>query len=179
MSSTTILMGNVTRDPDIRYTSDGQAVLTMGVAVNRRWLPKETKEWEESVSFFDVVCWRDLAENAALTLEKGSRVIVAGRLEQRTWQGEDGERHSKVELVAEDLGPSLRWATAKVDKTKRESAASDPEGDAHHAYNADSQGESQQASSGSTSEEALVHVSAQELPVAKASSRAGRQAAKS
>jgi single-strand DNA-binding protein len=129
MSTTTILMGNVTRDPEIRYTSDGQAVLTMGVAVNRRWLPRESKEWEESVSFFDVVCWRDLAENAALTLEKGSRVLVAGRLEQRTWQSEDGERHSKVELVAEDLGPSLRWATAHVDKAKRETLDSDSPGE--------------------------------------------------
>ena len=66
-----------------------------------------------------MVCWRDLAENVALSLVKGSRVVVAGRLEQRTWENEDGDRRSRIELVAEDVGASLRFATAEVTRTER------------------------------------------------------------
>src|SRR5580658_2231637 len=119
MSSTTSLTGNLTRDPEIRYTRDGQATTQFGLAINRRWQDKETREWEESTSFFDVVCWRELAENAALSLTRGMRVVVIGRLEQRTWETEDGERRSKVEVVADDLGTSLRFATADVHRTER------------------------------------------------------------
>lgn len=119
MSAHVTLVGNLTREPDIRYTKDGLASTTFGVAVNRRWQDRATKAWEESVSFFDVVCWRDLAENVALTLVKGMRVVATGRLEQRTWETEDGERRSRVELIAEDIGPSLRFATAEVTRTER------------------------------------------------------------
>ncbi len=105
MTTTITLIGNLTREPEIRYTRDGQATTTLGVAVNRRWQDRTTKEWEESTSFFDVVCWRDLAENAALSLVKGTRVVVTGRLEHRTWETEEGEHRSKVEVVADDLGP--------------------------------------------------------------------------
>jgi single-strand DNA-binding protein len=119
MSSTTTITGNLTREPEIRYTKEGQATTLFGVAVNRRWQDRETREWEESTSFFDVVCWRELAENAALSLAKGMRVTVTGRLEQRSWETEEGERRSKVEIVAEDIGPSLRYATAEVQRTER------------------------------------------------------------
>jgi single-strand DNA-binding protein len=78
--------GNLTRDPEIRYTREGQATTSLSVAVNRRWQNQQTKQWEESVSFLDVVCWRDLAENVALSLTKGSRVLISGRLEQRSWE---------------------------------------------------------------------------------------------
>jgi len=126
MSSTTALSGNLTRDPEIRYTRDGQATTVFGLAVNRRWQDRETREWEESTSFFDVVCWRELAENAALSLTRGMRVVVIGRLEQRTWETEEGERRSKVEVVADDLGTSLRFATADVHRTER-AGGLDPE----------------------------------------------------
>ena len=119
MSNTTTLTGNLTRDPEVRYTREGQPSATFGMAVNRRWQARGSDEWEESTSFFDVVCWRDLAENVALTLVKGMRVVVTGRLEQRTWETEDGERRSRVELVAEEVGPSLRFATAEVTRTER------------------------------------------------------------
>ena len=119
MSNTTTLSGNLTRDPEIRYTRDGQANATFGLAVNRRWQPRGSDEWEESTSFFDVVCWRELAENVALTLVKGSRVIVAGRLEQHTWENDNGERRSRVEVTAEEVGPSLRFATAEISRTER------------------------------------------------------------
>lgn len=119
MGNTTTLSGNLTRDPEIRYTRDGQATATFGLAVNRRWQVRGTDDWEESTSFFDVVCWRDLAENVALSLVKGSRVIVSGRLEQRSWETEDGERRSRVEVSAEDVGPSLRFATAEITRAER------------------------------------------------------------
>jgi single-strand DNA-binding protein len=119
MSSTTVLTGNLTRDPEIRYTRDGQATTVFSLAVNRRWQDRETREWEESTSFFDVTCWRELAENAALRLTKGMRVVVTGRLEQRSWETEEGDRRSRVEVVAEDLGASLRVATADIHRTER------------------------------------------------------------
>jgi len=119
MSNTTTLSGNLTRDPEIRYTRDGQATTSFGLAVNRRWQVRGSDEWEEQTSFFDVVCWRDLAENVALSLVKGSRVLVTGRLEQHTWETESGERRSRVEVSAEDVGPSLRFATAEVSRPER------------------------------------------------------------
>jgi single-strand DNA-binding protein len=119
MNTTITLIGNLTREPEIRYTRDGQATTTLGVAVNRRWQDRTTKEWEESTSFFDVVCWRELAENAALSLMKGMRVVVTGRLEHRSWDTDEGDHRSKVEVVADDLGPSLRFATAEVQRTER------------------------------------------------------------
>jgi len=105
--------------------------------VNRRWQSRGSDEWEEATSFFDVVCWRDLAENVALSLVKGRRVIVSGRLDQRTWENDAGERRSRVEVSADDIGPSLRFATAEVTKAERripdEAApgeSSDPSGEA-------------------------------------------------
>ena len=117
--TTTTIIGNLTRDPEIRYTRDGQATTQLGVAVNRRWQNRETQEWEEATSFFDVICWRDLAENVALSLTKGVRVVVTGRLEQRSWETEEGERRTKVEIVADEVGPSLRFATAEVQRVER------------------------------------------------------------
>ena len=117
--------GNLTRDPEIRYTRDGQATTSLGVAVNRRWQNRDSKEWEEATSFFDVVCWRELAENTALSLTKGTRVVVTGRLEQRSWETEEGDRRFKVEIVADEIGASLRFATADVHKVERHQPASD------------------------------------------------------
>jgi single-strand DNA-binding protein len=128
MSTATSITGNLTRDPEIRYTRDGQATTTLGVAVNRRWQQRDSKEWEESTSFFDVVCWRELAENVALSMTKGMRVVVIGRLEQRSWENEDGDRRFKVEIVAEEIGPSLRFATADVLKVERRPAVDDVAG---------------------------------------------------
>ena len=97
--------GSLTREPEIRYTKEGQATTQLGVAVNRRWQDRTTHEWQEATSFFDVVCWRDLAENVALSLSKGMRVVVSGRIEQRSWESDDGEHRSKVEIVADEIGP--------------------------------------------------------------------------
>lgn len=113
------ITGNATRDPELRFTPSGAQLATFGVAVNRRWMNRQTNEWEEETSFFDVVCWRDLAENVTETVTKGTRVVVTGRLEQRSWETDDGERRSKVEIVADDVAPSLRWATATVRRNER------------------------------------------------------------
>ncbi|MHB1854077.1 MAG: single-stranded DNA-binding protein [Acidimicrobiales bacterium] len=116
------LIGNITRDPELRFTPSGQATATFGLAVNRRWQNRQTQEWEEATSFFDIVCWREQAENASESLSRGARVIVTGRLEQRSWETPEGEKRSKVEVVADEIGPSLRWATAQVTKNERRGA---------------------------------------------------------
>ena len=120
--NTVTLVGNVTRDPELRYTPSGQTVATFGLAVNRRWQNRQTQEWEEQVSFFDVKSWSGLAENVAESITRGTRVIVTGRLEQRSWETDNGEKRSKVEVVADEIAPSLRWATAQVQKIERNQA---------------------------------------------------------
>lgn len=113
------IIGNVTREPELKFTASGAATAKFGVAVNRRWQNRQTNDWEEAVSFFDVVCWKEMAENAAESLTKGTRVIVTGRLEQQSWETDQGDKRSKVEVVADEIGPSLRWANAEVVKNER------------------------------------------------------------
>ncbi len=115
------IIGNLTRDPELRFTPSGQATATFGVAVNRRWQNRQTNEWEEATSFFDVVCWAQLAENAAQSLTKGTRVLVSGRLDQRSWETPDKERRSKIEITADEVAPSLRYATVTISKNERRS----------------------------------------------------------
>jgi single-strand DNA-binding protein len=103
------VVGNVTRDPELRFTPAGAAVANFGVAWNLK-----RQDGEDQVSFFDVTCWRQLAENVAESLTKGMRVVVYGRLEQRSWQTQDGEKRSKVEIIADEVAPSLKWATAEI-----------------------------------------------------------------
>src|SRR5215467_7156267 len=113
------ISGNITRDPEIRYTPSGVSKLTFGVAVNRSWRNQQSQEWEEQTSFFNVVAWRQLAENAGSSLQKGSRVTVTGRLEQRSWETEQGEKRSVTEIVADDIAASLRFATVEIHKVER------------------------------------------------------------
>jgi single-strand DNA-binding protein len=113
------VVGNVTRDPELKFLNSGQAALKMSIAVNRRWQNRQTQEWEERVSYFEVVGYGAMAENAANSLTKGSRVIVSGRLEQRSWETENGDKRSIVEINADEIGPSLKWATAVVTRTPR------------------------------------------------------------
>src|SRR5512144_1043767 len=118
--NTVTLVGNITRDPELRFTQSGQAVATFGLAVNRRY--QQNGEWQEKVSFFNVVCWGQLGENAASSLAKGSRTIVTGRLEQREYETREGDKRNVIEVVADEIGPSLRWATASVERTDRRPA---------------------------------------------------------
>jgi len=126
--NTVTLVGNAARNPELRFTPSGQCVATFGLAVNRRWQNKQTSAWEESVSFFDVVAWGTLGENIAESITKGTRVIVTGRLQQRSWETDQGDKRSKVEIVADEIGASLRWATVEVAKNERRSAASGSNG---------------------------------------------------
>ena len=96
--------GNLTDDPEVGYTEGGIARAMFRVAVSARR--------EQEASFFTVIVWCDQAEHASQSLAKGSRVVVVGRLQQRAWTAEDGSARSTVEVLAEELGPSLRWATA-------------------------------------------------------------------
>ena len=128
--STVTIVGNVTRDPELRYTPSGAANATFGVAVNHRWRDNQTNDWKEQVSFFDVVCWREMADNVCESLSKGTRVVVTGRLEQRSWEDSDGNKKSKVEIRADEIGPSLRWASAEVTKNERRT----PEGGGQGGY---------------------------------------------
>ena len=117
--NTITVVGNVTRDPELKFLNSGQAALKLSIAVNRRWQNRQTQEWEERVSYFEVVGYGTLAENAANSLTKGARVLVTGRLEQRSWETENGDKRSIVEINADDIAPSLKWATAVVTRTPR------------------------------------------------------------
>jgi single-strand DNA-binding protein len=119
--STITIQGGLGQDPEIRYTSNGQAKATLGVAVRRSWRNRQTNEWEERTSWINVVVWGDMAENVSDTLSKGMRIIATGRLEQRTWETEQGEKRSVTEMVADEIGPSLKWATADVKRSERRS----------------------------------------------------------
>jgi single-strand DNA-binding protein len=125
-SSTITIVGNLTRDPEIRYTREGQATTSLGVAVNHRWPGRDGGAWEETTSFFDVVTWKDLAENVALSLTKGMRVLVSGRLEQRSWETDQGDRRSKVEIVADEVGASLRYVTLDVHRVEHRQPPTEP-----------------------------------------------------
>ena len=120
MNSTITLVGNLTREPELRHTPNGSVLANFGLAVNRRWRAGE--DWQEQTSFFNVVAWRELGENVAASLRRGDLVVVHGRLEQRSWTTDGGERRSTVEVVADDVGPSLRWATAEISRRHRNGA---------------------------------------------------------
>ncbi len=113
------IVGNLTDDPELRYTPNGAAVAKFRVAVNRRY-KDQSGEWKDGdTSYFTVNAWRTLAENVAESLTRGANVIVVGRLQQRSWETQDGEKRTVIEIEADEIGPSLRWATAKVEKQGR------------------------------------------------------------
>jgi len=119
------IVGNLTRDPELRYTPNGAAVVKLGVAVSRR-VKDESGQWKDAdTSFFDVTAWRSMAENIAETLTQGTRVVVVGRLRTNSWETAEGERRSKIEIEADEVAPSLRWATAKDERQGRSAGASD------------------------------------------------------
>ena len=115
--NTVTLVGNLTRDPELRFTTGGRGVASMGLAVSRRY--QQNGEWQEQTSYFNIVAWGQLGENAASTLSKGMRVVVTGRLEQREYQTREGDKRTAIEINADEIGPSLRWATASVERNPR------------------------------------------------------------
>lgn len=122
MNNTVTLTGTLGRDPELRYTTGGRGVASFSLAVERRY--QRNGEWEKETSWFNVTCWGDLGENVAASLSKGSRAIVTGRLEQRSYDDKEGQKRSVIEVVADEVGPSLRWATAQVERTERDAAPS-------------------------------------------------------
>jgi single-strand DNA-binding protein len=114
------LIGNLTADPELRFTPSGAAVANFTVASTPRAFDRQSNEWKDGETLF-MRCsvWRDAAENVAESLQRGSRVIVTGRLKSRTWDTKEGEKRTVMELEVDELGPSLRYATAKVNKTQR------------------------------------------------------------
>ncbi len=112
------LVGNITDDPELRFTPSGLPVANFTVAVNRR--VSKDGQWEDKLEgFFRCSCWRDMAENVAESLQKGARVVVVGRLQQRSWEDQDGNKRSTVEVQVDEVGPSLRWATARPERSQR------------------------------------------------------------
>lgn len=109
MDNVITIIGNLTRDPELRFTATGVAVASLGVAVNNRYQVNGT--WETKVSFFDVIAWKQLGENAAQSFHKGDRVVVHGRMDQRVYETQAGDRRSVLELVALDIAASVRFAT--------------------------------------------------------------------
>ena len=118
MSNNVTLIGNLVEDPELRFTPNGVAMAKLRFAVNRRWQDRNG-EWQEDTSFFGGTVWRDMAENVAESLTKGMRVIIVGRLQQRSWETPEGDKRSIVEVDIQELGPSVRWATANVTKSPR------------------------------------------------------------
>lgn len=115
--NTVTLVGNLTRDPELRFTTGGRGVASFGLAVNRRY--QVNGEWQDQTSYFNIVAWGQLGENASATLTKGMRVVVTGRLEQREYTTREGDKRQAIEINADEIGPSLRWATASVERNPR------------------------------------------------------------
>src|SRR6186997_1527397 len=113
------VIGNITGDPELRFTPSGAAVANFTVASTPRQFDRQSNEWKDGDTLF-MRCsvWRDAAENVAESLQRGSRVLVSGRLKQRSYE-KDGAKHTVVEMDVDEVGPSLKYATAKVNKTQR------------------------------------------------------------
>ena len=113
------VVGNLTNDPELRFTPSGAAVASFTVASSSRVLDKTTNEWKDGETvFMRCSVWRQYAENVAESLTQGTRVIVSGRLKQRSYETREGEKRQVMELEVEDVGPALRYATAKVTRTQ-------------------------------------------------------------
>ena len=122
MSGETIitLVGNLTADPEIRFTPQGAAVASFTVASTPRTFDRQSNEWKDGDALFlRCSAWRELAENIAESLTKGMRVIVQGRLTQRSYEDRDGQKRTVVELQVDEIGPSLKYASAKVTRTPK------------------------------------------------------------
>jgi len=115
------VVGNLTGDPELRFTQGGQAVCNFTVASTPRFLDKTTNEWKDGDAVF-LRCniWRQAAENVAESLSKGARVMVTGRLKQRSYETKEGEKRTVYEIEADEVGPSLKFATVKVNRLKRD-----------------------------------------------------------
>jgi single-strand DNA-binding protein len=120
------LLGNLTRDPEIKYTNEGIAITEMGLAVNKKWIDRNGKE-SESVDFFNVTCWNGLAENCASTLKKGDRVLVSGHVNLRSWENKEGKKFNIISITADVVAVSLEFSQVKVLGKGNEETNDEPE----------------------------------------------------
>ena len=117
----TTIVGNLVGDPELRFTASGQAVANFTVANNPRRFDRQRNEWvDEEALFMRCAVWREVAENVAESLTKGMQVIVQGRLRQRSFETKEGGKRTVIEMDVDEIGPSLRYATARVQKTSRQ-----------------------------------------------------------
>ncbi|WP_151481449.1 single-stranded DNA-binding protein [Streptomyces albicerus] len=124
------VVGNLAAEPELRYTPSGAAMVKFSVASTPRSYDKTTGQWQDGTAMFlRCTAWRDLANHVAETLTKGMRVVVTGRLRQHNWKTPEGENRSMLALEVDDIGPSLRFATAKVERVQRNGATSGPAAD--------------------------------------------------
>lgn len=117
-TNTVTFVGNLCRAPELRFTAGGRAIASAGLAVNRRW--QQNGEWQEQTSFFNLTMWGVLAENCAASLDKGARVIATGRLEQRSYETNEGEKRTVVDMIVDAIGPDLSFATVVVERIERD-----------------------------------------------------------
>lgn len=118
--NTITLVGNLTDDPELRYTPNGVAVANFRIAVNRRTRNSQTNEWEDKLDgYFTINVWRDYAENVAESLTRGARVMIQGRLQSRSYEDREGQTRWVTEIEADEIAPTLKWATAKPQRTQR------------------------------------------------------------
>ena len=122
--STLTIAGNLTATPELRNVNGGRSVVSFSVAENRRWTDKSGAT-QEAVTYLDVTAWGPMAEHIATSLHTGDRVLVTGRLEQRSWETQDGQRRTKHELVATDVAASLRYAEASITRASKPDAEDD------------------------------------------------------
>jgi single-strand DNA-binding protein len=124
MSTAVTLTGRLTRDPELKFSAAGKAVTRFSVVTSRRVKDSKTDEWGDAdTTFWECVAFGDLAANAADSLEKGTAVIVTGHASQEEWTTKEGEKRRSLKVIAEDIAPSLRWASAKVGKAAQKPAA--------------------------------------------------------
>ncbi|WP_138444857.1 single-stranded DNA-binding protein [Sinomonas susongensis] len=118
--TTITVIGNLTNDPELRFTPSGSAVANFTVASTPRTFDRQSNEWKDGETLFlRASIWREAAENVAESLTKGMRVIVSGRLKSRSYETKEGEKRTVIELEVDEIGPSLRYASAKVNRTQR------------------------------------------------------------
>ena len=139
--TTITVVGNLTADPELRFTPSGAAVANFTVASTPRIYDRQSGEWKDGEALF-LRCniWREAAENVAESLTRGSRVIVTGRLKQRSFETRDGEKRTVVEVEVDEIGPSLRYATAKVNKASRSGGGAGGFGSGSRAASAQASG---------------------------------------
>jgi single-strand DNA-binding protein len=130
MSTPVTLRGRLTRDPELRYSAKGTAVVKFAVVTSKSFKNRETDEWEETgTTFWDVVAFSQLAEGCAESLVKGTAVVVTGTAAQEEWTDKEGQKRRTMKVTADDVAPSLRWASAKVSRTDRSRPARTPQAD--------------------------------------------------